>query len=186
MATYKLPPINTVPKVSDEEVLRIIDALFEPNDTLHAIIQGAEGLEGFLKLTEYNSYEELIDAVKMHIEAVTHGRPGEGNEVLDKILAAHPRLGAKKVESAQSQAEQEQLNKGGEGEAKKLAALNGEYEKRFPGLRYVVFVNGRSREEIMKNMRFRIGRDDIELEREEALQVCSYNFRKHLSLGFGS
>lgn len=173
MATYKLPTISEVPNISDEDFLRIIDSLFEPNDTLHTIIQGAQDPEVLLKLTEYKSYDELIDAAKLHIEGVTYGRPGEGNEVLDDILQAHPRLGAKKVESAQSQAEQAQLNKGGEVEAAKLAALNDEYERAFPGLRYVVFVNGRSREEIMKNMRARIDRDDIELEREEALQVRS-------------
>lgn len=173
MAAFKLPHISEVRNISDEEFLRIIDSLFEPNDTLHAIIQGAEDLDVLLKSTEYKSYDELIDAVKTHIEDVTYGRPGEGDECLDEILQAHPRLGAKKVESAQSQAEQAQLNKGGEAEAAKLAALNYEYERVFPGLRYVVFVNGRSREEIMKNMRARIDRNDIELEREEALQVRS-------------
>lgn len=58
-------------------------------------------------------------------------------EWLDKILGAHPRLGAKKVDSAQSQAEQAQLNTGGEEEATKLRNMNEEYEQTFPGLRYV-------------------------------------------------
>lgn len=166
MSTFKLPSIQEIPKISNNDFLTIIDSLFEPNDTLHSIITGGEA-EAVLKVTEYSSYDELIDAVKKHIEDVTAG----GDKRLDEVLAAHPRLGAKKVESAQSQAEQAQLNTGGEEEAKKLAAFNEEYEKQFPGLRYVVFVNGRSREEIMKNMRVRIDRGDIELERKEALQV---------------
>lgn len=56
---------------------------------------------------------------------------------LDKILGAHPRLGEKKVDSAQSRAEQAQLNTGGQEEATKLRELNEKYEETFPGLRYV-------------------------------------------------
>jgi 2-oxo-4-hydroxy-4-carboxy--5-ureidoimidazoline (OHCU) decarboxylase len=37
-----------------------------------------------------------------------------------------------------------------------LAKLDEEYEARFPGLRYVVFVNQRSREEAIADMRERI------------------------------
>ena len=74
--------------------------------------------------------------------------------MLLEILSAHPRLGAKKVESAQSQAEQRSL--GGKEERETLERLNEEYEEQFPGLRYVVFVNGRSRDEIMEDMRRRI------------------------------
>jgi 2-oxo-4-hydroxy-4-carboxy--5-ureidoimidazoline (OHCU) decarboxylase len=62
-------------------------------------------------------------------------------EWLDKILGAHPRLGAKKVDSAQSQAEQAQLNTGGEKEAAQLRELNEVYEKAFPGLRYVYAIS---------------------------------------------
>jgi len=92
-------------------------------------------------------------------------------EWLDKILGAHPRLGEKKVDSAQSQAEQAQLNTRGEEEATKLRNLNAEYEKTFPGLKYVVFVDGRSRSIIMENMRSRIDRGDIKLERAEAIKA---------------
>jgi 2-oxo-4-hydroxy-4-carboxy--5-ureidoimidazoline (OHCU) decarboxylase len=53
---------------------------------------------------------------------------------------------------------------GGEEERAKLAKLNEEYEARFPGLRYVVFVNGRSREVIMEDMRRRIERGTQEDE----------------------
>ena len=86
-------------------------------------------------------------------------------------MGSHPRLGAKKVESAQSQAAQAQLNTGGKEEAAKLRALNDEYEAKFPGLRYVVFVNGRSRPVIMENMRMRIDRGDGEEEEREAVRA---------------
>ncbi|ODQ54321.1 hypothetical protein SAICODRAFT_29485 [Saitoella complicata NRRL Y-17804] len=71
------------------------------------------------------------------------------------ILSAHPRLGAKKVESTHSQSEQSSLG-GGPDETQALVQLNREYEDTFPGLRYVTFVNGRSRGEIMEDMRERI------------------------------
>jgi len=45
-----------------------------------------------------------------------------------------------------------------------LRRLNEEYELRFPGLRYVVFVDGRSREEVMGDMRGRIERGDWDSE----------------------
>ena len=58
-------------------------------------------------------------------------------------------------------------------EAELLKQLNEEYEEKFPGLRYVVFVNGRPRTEIMDDMRRRIARGDIREEEKEAIKVCS-------------
>lgn len=49
--------------------------------------------------------------------------------------------------------------------------LNEAYEARFPGLRYVVFVNGRSREEVMGDMRRRIEGGTVEGECEAAVQA---------------
>lgn len=69
------------------------------------------------------------------------------------------------MESEQSRREQAGL---GEGEGE-LEALNRLYEERFGGLRYVVFVNARPRSEILDDMRARIARGDIHLERREAI-----------------
>ena len=52
-----------------------------------------------------------------------------------------------------------------------LGELNEEYERVFPGLRFVVWVNGRGRGEIMGIMRERIGRGDWEGERDGAVEV---------------
>ncbi|KLU91276.1 hypothetical protein MAPG_09797, partial [Magnaporthiopsis poae ATCC 64411] len=80
----------------------------------------------------------------------------------------------KKVDSAQSRAEQANLQKdAGAAEAERLAALNAEYEARFPGLRYVVFVNGRGRDVIMANMRERIDRGDAQAEEKEAIEAMA-------------
>ena len=56
---------------------------------------------------------------------------------LEKILGAHPRLGEKKIDSAQSQTEQAQLASGHETGQDKLSEMNALYEQTFPGLRYV-------------------------------------------------
>lgn len=58
-----------------------------------------------------------------------------------------------------------------EQEKRKLAELNKKYEETFPGLRYVVFVNGRSREVVMRDMERRIERGDREKEKREAVEV---------------
>lgn len=63
-------------------------------------------------------------------------------------------------------------------------ALNDKYETTFPGLRYVVFVNGRSREVIMNNMTERINRNDIVAERKEAFNaMCDIALDRAKKLG---
>lgn len=104
-----------------------------------------------------------------------------GRRELDDILNAHPRLGAEKVDSAQSTAEQRSLDLDhgssssgdNDDERRALAALNESYEAQFPGLRYVVFVNGRSRGEVMQDMRMRIRRADIDSEREAGIAAMA-------------
>lgn len=77
-------------------------------------------------------------------------------------LNAHPRIGDSRGVSARSAREQ-----GSESTPEvleELARLNGLYEKRF-GFRFVVFVDGRSRSEIVPVLRERLQRDrDKELE----------------------
>ena len=98
------------------------------------------------------------------------------------ILSSHPRLGAAKVESAQSAAEQAKLQQGSEEEGRLLAELNQEYERVFPGLRFVVWVNGRGRREIMEIMRERIERGTWEGERDGGIEVSNFFFFSFLLL----
>ncbi len=83
----------------------------------------------------------------------------------DKVeaLGAHPAIGQRGPLSARSAAEQ-----GGDGDPcvlVDLAALNAVYEKRF-GFRFVVFVDGRPKSEILEVLRERLGRT-----REEELDT---------------
>lgn len=145
-----------------------------------------------MRTISFASYEELITtirdvllAVAATVSSTSSTSPSssslapsdEAKAPLLRILSAHPRLGEKKVDSAQSRAEQANLRQGGNSEEvlEELRRLNREYEERFPGLRYVVFVNGRGRGEVMEDMRRRIERGDYAAEEREAIKAsfCS-------------
>ncbi|KAF9736544.1 hypothetical protein PMIN03_011635 [Paraphaeosphaeria minitans] len=173
-----LPPVATLSHLPEDELAQVLDLLFEPSPPLHSLSLPV------LKSTVFPTYDVLIVAVNAQLSALAKSDRPEDIERLSNILCSHPRLGEKKVESEQSRAEQAQLQKGAEEEQEQLAALNEEYETKFPGLRYVycsplfntmsmsiVFVNGRARPAIMMNMRTRIVRGDIKEERQEAIQA---------------
>lgn len=131
MSNYSLPPIATVPGLPTTERAAVLDALFEPCTALHTL-----SVE-LLQSEAFHSYEDLIADVGKQLTALSESPSTTDTKWLDKILGAHPRLGARKVDSAQSQSEQAQLNTGGAEEAGQLKALNDEYERTFPGLIYV-------------------------------------------------
>lgn len=126
-----LPPIAGVPSLSTIERSCILDALFEPCTALHTLSIDQ------LHTTTFESYNDLIVSVGVQLLGLLESTSLSDREWLDKILGSHPRLGEKKVDSIQSKAEQAQLNTGPTEEAEKLKNLNEEYEKTFPGLRYV-------------------------------------------------
>ncbi|KXL46943.1 hypothetical protein M433DRAFT_64897 [Acidomyces richmondensis BFW] len=159
-----LPPVATLPDVSAEDRARILDLLFEPSTQLHAL-----GVP-LLHERTFASYGDLISAVGAQLTALAESASTSDTRKLEGILGSHPRLGAKKVESAQSQAEQAQLQ-GSDEETKQLQRLNEEYEAKYPGLRYVVFVNGRSRAVIMEDMQKRIAHSDMAAERIAAIRA---------------
>ena len=131
MSQFKLPPIAELPTLSTIERATVLDALFEPCRALHTLSID------LLHTQTFESYNDIIASVRVQLINLSESALESDTDWLDKILGAHPRLGAKKVESAQSQAEQAQLNTGGEEEAVQLRELNELYEKTYPGLRYV-------------------------------------------------
>ncbi|KAI1419172.1 Oxo-4-hydroxy-4-carboxy-5-ureidoimidazoline decarboxylase [Xylaria sp. FL1777] len=199
MTTPSLPPISSLPTADEETIKFALNTLFEPSPDIHAIaipvirqrnrILANPGLTAELPGpssplssptvpddTPFTSYVSLIQHIGglLHQLAISSSSPlssPPAREKLHGILGSHPRLGTKKVDSAQSRAEQAQLNTGATDEVERLAALNRKYEERFPGLRYVVFVNGRSRDVIMEDMRRRIDRGDIRAEEREGLEA---------------
>jgi len=166
MSAGKLPSIASLPSLSAEERATVLDLLFEPSTSLHNLTVELLGTQ------KYPSYDDLIAEVGVQLNVLAESSSTSDTKWLEDILGSHPRLGAKKVESAQSQAEQAQLNTGNnEDESRQLAALNQEYEEMYPGLRYVVFVDGRSRPVIMEDMRKRIASHDIASERAAAIRA---------------
>jgi 2-oxo-4-hydroxy-4-carboxy--5-ureidoimidazoline (OHCU) decarboxylase len=75
---------------------------------------------------------------------------GLSDEEKKEVLDAHPAIGAKRL-SARSAAEQ------GTDEAPELELLNRTYEQRF-GFRFVVFVNGRPKRELVPLLEARLER----------------------------
>ena len=87
------------------------------------------------------------------------------------ILSAHPRIGD--TARASELSRREQGSDGDEATLEELARLNDEYELRF-GFRCVVFVNGRSKSEIVPVMRARLQRsreDELAAGIEEFLAI---------------
>jgi 2-oxo-4-hydroxy-4-carboxy--5-ureidoimidazoline (OHCU) decarboxylase len=89
------------------------------------------------------------------------------------VLNAHPRIGAERTSlSALSRREQ-----GGAADvdtSRELAAMNDEYERRF-GFRFVVFVRGRSKAEILPILRERLRRtreDELATGIDEFLSIA--------------
>jgi 2-oxo-4-hydroxy-4-carboxy-5-ureidoimidazoline decarboxylase len=72
------------------------------------------------------------------------------------VLNAHPRIGAD-VASLSTLSRREQGEDAGGATVRELARLNDEYERRF-GFRFVVFVRGRPKTDIVPVLRQRLGR----------------------------
>jgi len=114
----------------------ILDTKLEPK--LHAIFQTAPQIE---------SYTELIHIALSEIQRWDLASQAE-------FIAGHPRIGESKNLSKLSAGEQnaQAVNLTLPEVLARLAHLNALYEVKYPGLRYITFVNGRTRAEIVKEM----------------------------------
>jgi 2-oxo-4-hydroxy-4-carboxy--5-ureidoimidazoline (OHCU) decarboxylase len=116
-------------------------------DTLAAVFERAPGLAAAVTLEKDTSPREIVAKAR---EALAKMSERERMAVLD----AHPRIGADPASlSILSRREQ-----GGDADAatlRELAALNEAYERKF-GFRFVVFVAGRSKSQIVPILRERL------------------------------
>ena len=176
---FVLPPAQALPELPEQQQIEVLDHLFEPCPTLQRYLLPRVFREPF------HSYRAFIEGCREFLMSLLTVNP-DTDPRIGAIIAAHPRLGAPKkgeMLSEHSSAEQKSLQGSGE-EQQRLAALNEAYERKFPGLRYVVFVNGRSREDIMKNMEQRIDRGDVSNERVEAFNaMCDIAIDRAKKLG---
>lgn len=141
-ATPFLPAISSLPTLPDTTLTSTLDLLFEPTSELHSLALPT------IRTCSFASYDELIDTLRGQLLTIASQVQdnSEGKKKLHHVLGSHPRLGAPKVKqedeelSEQSKNEQKQLRGGDENEARRLAELNEEYEKAFPGLRQCVIL----------------------------------------------
>ena len=131
MASYRLPAVTTVPSLPTSELATLLDHLFEPCIPLHTLC-----LEPLRNKT-FATYDQLITSVGIQLQELAESSSASSLQWLDSILGAHPRLGQKKIDSAQSKEEQVQLALSVGSDPDKLADLNALYERTFPGLRFV-------------------------------------------------
>jgi 2-oxo-4-hydroxy-4-carboxy--5-ureidoimidazoline (OHCU) decarboxylase len=136
---YTLPPINVLSS-SPHQIQEILDHLFEPSPSLYSLV--ASQLP-----REFSDWDAFCDWVGgLLLQLLNNANANNYNdELLLEILGAHPRLGAAKVDSAHSQAEQRSLASGDEEEGAKLQRLNEEYEKTFPGMKSHYYFSGEER-----------------------------------------
>ncbi|CAO3688756.1 unnamed protein product [Rhizopus stolonifer] len=143
--------IKDLNQVSFKEFIENVNVLFETAPPLASRLYERK---------PYMSYDALIkEAENICASDVL------SNEERKEVMNAHPRIGAAKINlSAMSQREQ---GKGGEDAAvnEELRLLNEEYEAKY-GFKFVIFVNGRSRQEIIPHMKERIKNNTKEQELE--------------------
>ncbi|KAI8322521.1 hypothetical protein GQ54DRAFT_145980 [Martensiomyces pterosporus] len=139
-AQPSLPTISETNHLSLEAFTKVISLLFEPTALLTQRIYDARPFEG---------YDKLLDKASQLIKELS---PLEQLEVVN----AHPRIGEKaKNLSALSRIEQGKASANEEAVLAKWAELNRRYEDRY-GFRFVVFVNGRSKESLFPIVEERI------------------------------
>ncbi|KAF8478250.1 Oxo-4-hydroxy-4-carboxy-5-ureidoimidazoline decarboxylase [Gautieria morchelliformis] len=128
------------PGTLESPLARALSTLFEPSAVLLEKLV-PELASQSLSITTYSS---LIDLAVTTISSWdTHTRAA--------FIAAHPRIG--EVGNLSHLSRQEQAAKATPPDVlARLAQLNAMYERRYPGLRYITFVNGRSRAEIRDEM----------------------------------
>lgn len=125
---------------------KVFKVLFEPCDELE---------KALLQRQPFESYSQLIDAAQEEISKMS-----ESQRIA--VVNAHPRIGAPKQSlSAMSALEQGSQEPNFENVLRILKTLNEAYENKF-GFKFVVFVNGRPRSEIVKVLENRLLNDRLD------------------------
>jgi 2-oxo-4-hydroxy-4-carboxy--5-ureidoimidazoline (OHCU) decarboxylase len=114
---------------------------------LAAVFERAPGLAGALRRAGQDTPWAIIAKARAALEAMT-----EDQRVA--VLNAHPRIGADPA-SLSLHSRREQGDAADEATLRELGELNDAYEEKF-GFRFVVFVAGRSKEEIVPVLRARL------------------------------
>jgi allantoinase len=125
----------------------------------------AELFEGHTRFVEQLA---ALDDPLDHARDVARTLDEEGKK---EVLDAHPAIGGKPTSTRSAR---EQGTDDDPAVLAELAELNAAYESKF-GFRFVVFVNGRSRREIVPVLRERLGRtraEELETGVDELVQIA--------------
>ena len=132
-----LPTISSLNGCSDHDALAYLRTLFEAAPVLERYI---------LTLRPWRDYSDIIDKSELFVQSLLDEQRMEDAFA---VLNAHPKIGADpKTLSADSRKEQGAAGSSDARVLARLAELNAQYEQKF-GFRFVVFVNGRSKEQII-------------------------------------
>lgn len=149
-----LPPLSTINEAgsSSSPIAVTLSLLLEPSSVLLDRVV-PEIRELLPNRAPFASYADLIDVTFQVIPAL------DVKEKAD-FIAGHPRIGETKNLSNLSAKEQgatQTTNSTPPEVLARLGHLNACYEKKYPGLRYITFVNGRSRAAIVEEMEDKLG-----------------------------
>lgn len=133
MSRYRLPGAATIPVLPTDGRVKVLAHLFEPCDALNTL-----ALE-YLATGPFDNYDEVITLIKQLLIDLKDTDSPSNTAWLLKILAAHPRLGEKRIDSEHSRLEQASLTAESEEEVIKLKTLNKQYEETFPGQYIALF-----------------------------------------------
>ncbi|WVQ86043.1 hypothetical protein IAT38_008211 [Cryptococcus sp. DSM 104549] len=156
-----VPPIESC---ADAQTLTTLLALlFEPSPPLHSLLVPSVLLRLTARSEVPASYNEIIDICQEVASDWTWDEKAE-------FLSGHPMIGEVKGLSALSGKEQGGARPTPKPVLDRLAHLNQVYCKIYPGLRYITFVNGRSRAEIIPELEGILGlTPSLEAPEEPAL-----------------
>ncbi|KZT53398.1 hypothetical protein CALCODRAFT_440137 [Calocera cornea HHB12733] len=119
-----------------------MELVFEPSSTIE---DSLPSLHAALVANPPKSHADVIDT----FAAIVKTLPWQARTPL---LTAHPAIGQKKL-SALSATEQRSTETVDPVVQEQLIILNGAYEMKFPGLRYVTWVNGRTKAQVAEEMK---------------------------------
>ncbi|SPO27574.1 uncharacterized protein UTRI_04394_B [Ustilago trichophora] len=159
MAAPIIPPAQ-IPNAAPEQLSPILLRLLEcPQELLSDLAsQSAAAIADLPEDARPESYEGLLDVARFCVE----DEPGWEVERRAKFIGGHPRIGAPlnaPVSELSEESRKEQM-KGGQVDPatlEKLARLNAIYEAKYPGLRFVTYVAGRSRAAVAEELASLLG-----------------------------
>ena len=145
----QLPSLDEIRKSTSDDgwntLKKVVSTLFEHSPVLD------EHLAPELASSTFTSYTDLIDHSATIIRSWTPS-------LQSTFISGHPRIGEQNPNqlSALSASEQARYFTP-PWVIDRLGWLNGVYEERYRGLRYITFVNGRTRREVMEEMENALG-----------------------------